>query len=244
ASADPSQVRIQGNYLGVSLNGTTALFNKLGNIGDFNAAPAFNASVVGQYAPAAGTYVRSGAKVTVTLARHGQATGQTLWLAFSAGTGTAPVAKQYAITVIDNDTFSVTVPTGPAGSGLVTVMNMLRITMPENHGLLSGHRLWLEFTNASGSKPASQALSIGRVSQSDFVVVVPSTAMPTFGSGTVAVKRYGGTKAQLVATNQRDYEGNLHGVSSVGSTTGGTGTGGVIPSAPTPGRPVLGPPRT
>jgi ribonuclease BN (tRNA processing enzyme) len=59
-------------------------------------------------APISGTYGQSGTTVTVTDADHGLATGDMVGICFSAGTGGQAQSGNYEITVVDADTFTVT----------------------------------------------------------------------------------------------------------------------------------------
>ena len=55
-----------------------------------------------------GTYGRTTTTVTVTIANHGLATGDRVWLDFSAGTGGTATDNVYSVTVSNADTFTVT----------------------------------------------------------------------------------------------------------------------------------------
>ena len=55
-----------------------------------------------------GTYTRSGTTITVTLTAHGYKTGQSIGLAFGAGTGGTATNGNYVVTVSDANTFTVT----------------------------------------------------------------------------------------------------------------------------------------
>jgi len=55
-----------------------------------------------------GTYGRSTTTVTVTITNHGLATGDRVWLDFSAGTGGTATDNVYSVTVSDANTFTVT----------------------------------------------------------------------------------------------------------------------------------------
>jgi hypothetical protein len=55
-----------------------------------------------------GTYARSGTTVTVTQTAHGLATGQVIGIDFAAGTGGTATNGNYAVTVTNSSTFTVT----------------------------------------------------------------------------------------------------------------------------------------
>jgi hypothetical protein len=55
-----------------------------------------------------GTYGRSGTTVTVTQSAHGLATGQVIGIDFAAGTGGTATNGNYAVTVTNSSTFTVT----------------------------------------------------------------------------------------------------------------------------------------
>ena len=67
--------------------------------------------------PTAGTYVRAGNTVTVTMTAHGMTTGQRVTLDFTSGTATDGA---YTITVIDANTFTVQDAASGATSGNVS----------------------------------------------------------------------------------------------------------------------------
>ena len=74
--------------------------------------------------PLAGTYVRSGNVVTVTMAAHGMTTGQIANLSFTSGTATS--APGYVVTFINANSFSVTDAVSGATSGNVTRNTYIR----------------------------------------------------------------------------------------------------------------------
>ena len=59
-------------------------------------------------APVAGTYAQSGTTVTVTDVGHGLATGDVVGICFASGTGGTATSGNYSITVVDADTFTIT----------------------------------------------------------------------------------------------------------------------------------------
>lgn len=59
-------------------------------------------------APVAGTYAQSGTTVTVTDTDHGLATGDVVGICFAVGTGGTATSGNYSITVVDADTFTIT----------------------------------------------------------------------------------------------------------------------------------------
>jgi len=59
-------------------------------------------------APSAATYAQSGTTVTVTDNGHGLATGDVVGICFSSGTGGTATSGNYSITVVDANTFTVT----------------------------------------------------------------------------------------------------------------------------------------
>jgi hypothetical protein len=58
--------------------------------------------------PTAATYGRSGTTVTVTKTGHGLSTGDKVGIAYIAASGVAPVSGNYAVTVVDVNTFTIT----------------------------------------------------------------------------------------------------------------------------------------
>ena len=113
-----------------------------------------------------------------------------------------------------------------------TLNRVIRVTTSTAHGLDTGHKLFLTFPGASGLPNDGYAITV--LSPTQFSVTVTAktpTATPTTPpavSGNLTFPRFGGSKTDLAKTDQRDFEGNLHGVppttSSFGS--GSTGTGG------------------
>jgi hypothetical protein len=61
-------------------------------------------------APVSATYAQSGSTVTVTKSTHGLVTGQIIGISYSVGTGGAATSGNYAITVVDANTFTVVSP--------------------------------------------------------------------------------------------------------------------------------------
>lgn len=73
-----------------------------------NATAAARNTVFANNVTQAGTYGRSTTTVTVTMADHGLATGDRVWLVFAAGTGGTATTNVYTVTVTDSSTFTVT----------------------------------------------------------------------------------------------------------------------------------------
>ncbi len=68
-----------------------------------------------------GTYSLSGNTLTCSIAAHGLASGNTYWFAFSDNSyGATPGGQPYTVTVIDANTFQITVTTAASTSGTVT----------------------------------------------------------------------------------------------------------------------------
>jgi hypothetical protein len=79
-----------------------------GAIVSANASAATRNTVFANNVAQTGTYGRSTNVVTVTITDHGLATGDRVWLDFSAGTGGTATDNVYAVTVSDANTFTVT----------------------------------------------------------------------------------------------------------------------------------------
>ena len=73
-----------------------------------------------------GTYSRTGGIVTVTITSHGLATNDSVYLAFSAGTGGTATSGTYTVNVTNANTFTVT---DPAGSGSPNISGSPSVTM-------------------------------------------------------------------------------------------------------------------
>lgn len=73
-----------------------------------NTSAASRNTVFANNASQSGTYSRTTNTVTVTMANHGLATGDRVWLDFSAGTGGTATDNVYAVTVSNSTTFTVT----------------------------------------------------------------------------------------------------------------------------------------
>ena len=73
-----------------------------------------------------GTYGRSGTTVTVTITSHGLATGDSVYLDFSAGTGGTATDGTYTVTVTGTNTFTVT----DSASGTITGSPSVTMTAP------------------------------------------------------------------------------------------------------------------
>lgn len=85
------RVRVKGiSFTGTSTAGFVALF-------DTTTAPVTTA-----------TYGRSGTTVTITQAGHGFTTGQVIGIDFAAGTGGTATNGNYAVTVTNSSTFTIT----------------------------------------------------------------------------------------------------------------------------------------
>ena len=81
-----------------------------------NATAASRNTIFANNLPKTGTYGRSTTTVTVTMVAHGLATGDRVWLTFSAGTGGTATNNAYSVTVTTNDEFTVT----DSASGSIT----------------------------------------------------------------------------------------------------------------------------
>ncbi|MDZ7908264.1 MAG: phage tail protein [Gemmobacter sp.] len=91
----------------------------------FPSAVTTSVEVSGQDMPGAtsGSWSRSGSTITVTETAHGRAVGQAVQLEFTTGGGPGGV---YAIaTVAGVNSFTITVPSGAAASGAVTIRSVL-----------------------------------------------------------------------------------------------------------------------
>jgi len=76
-------------------------------------------------APVAATYAQSTTTVTVTKSSHGLVTGNTIGIAFSAGTGGAAFSGNYVVTKLTDNTFTITSPNSAsitAGAACVYVV--------------------------------------------------------------------------------------------------------------------------
>jgi hypothetical protein len=99
------------------------------------------------------------------------------------------------------------------------------------HGLQTGDIVYLTITGGGGTQEG--AFQVTRINNNKFAISLPAGMPP---SGTITVFKYGTAKtkpraAQLALTNQRDFEGNLHGkplTSTPGGSGGAGGRGGVI----------------
>lgn len=87
-----------------------------GAIVSANASAATRNTVFANNTTQSGTYGRSTNTVTVTITDHGLATGDRVWLDFSAGTGGTATDNVYAVTVTNANTFTVT----DSASGTIT----------------------------------------------------------------------------------------------------------------------------
>lgn len=73
-----------------------------------NASAATRNTIFANNSTQTGTYSRTLAVVTVTIANHGLATGDRVWLVFAAGTGGTATTNIYTVTVTNSSTFTVT----------------------------------------------------------------------------------------------------------------------------------------
>jgi hypothetical protein len=90
---------------GVAVNYRTRL---KGAIVSANASAATRNTVFANNVVQTGTYGRTTNVVTVTIANHGLSNGDRVWLDFSAGTGGTATDNIYAVTVTDQNVFTVT----------------------------------------------------------------------------------------------------------------------------------------
>jgi hypothetical protein len=144
-----------------------------------------------------GTYAREGATVTITLPFHQLRTGLVVDLVFAAGTGGTATSGQYPVTVVDQDTFTVT----DAASGTITAGKVVRkpvtvlagtyvqtgttITVARaGHGLLANDDVTLDFTSGAG---VDATLSIATVPDADHFTLTAAAAAETSGDVTVSV---------------------------------------------------------
>ena len=115
-------------------------------------------------APVSATYARSGYTVTVTSTAHGLVTGQVIGITYSAASGVAAVAGNYAVTRLTADTFSVTdLNTGTIASGTACVFSTGKFMTSYNtgtavqpfqaifsgEGILALNGIWIVVTNIS-----------------------------------------------------------------------------------------------
>jgi len=98
---------------GVAVNYRTRL---KGAVVSANTTAATRNTVYANNVTKTGTYGRSTTTVTVTITAHGLATGDRVWLDFSAGTGGTATDNVYSVTVSDANTFTVT----DSASGSIT----------------------------------------------------------------------------------------------------------------------------
>ena len=108
----------------------------------------------------------------------------------------------------------------PIQIGSYAVSNGVITVTLASHGLVSGAKVWLALD------AQAKAYSIVRVNSNKFTILDSSISA---NSGTAVVFKYGSKMpkvraAQLDATGQIDYEGNVHGL-VVGQTGGGGGNG-------------------
>lgn len=98
---------------GVAVNYRTRI---KGAIVSANASAVARNTVFADNLTQTGTYGRSTTTVTVTITNHGLATGDRVWLSFSAGTGGTATTNVYSVTVTNANTFTVT----DTASGTIT----------------------------------------------------------------------------------------------------------------------------
>jgi hypothetical protein len=118
-------------------------------------------------------------------------------------------------------------------------INIVTVTMPR-HGLTTGQRVYLEFQSGGLTSRNSAGFIVTRVDSDTFTV---NTSATPSADGTLRGYRYGAVSraTQLKATNQFDFEGNQHGVSTDAQTA--TSSGGVIGGGAGLSRPVVLPRR-
>ena len=112
-----------------------------------------------------GTYTRSGFTVTVSQTGHGLTTGQSIGIAYGAGTGGTATNGNYVVTVVDANTFTVQdVNTGTiTGTGNATTATRwvtsfdtnasaagtLSVLLP-GEGALIYNQIYIQLTNVTG----------------------------------------------------------------------------------------------
>jgi hypothetical protein len=116
-------------------------------------------------APQTGTYTRSGTTVTVSITSHGYTTGQSVGLAFGAGTGGTATNGNYIVTVSDANTFTVTdinsgtiTGTGTAAAATrwltsfdttASVAAVISVFIP-GEGMVVYNQIYAQLTNVTG----------------------------------------------------------------------------------------------
>ncbi len=133
-----------------------------------------------------GTYARSGSLVTVTMKNHQIRNGLWMDLVFNAGTGGTATSGKYRVTVVDNDTFTLT----DSASGTITGGTMFRkpgftfagtysqagttvtVTVP-NHGLAVNDQVDLAFSSGTATNTAQK---ITAVTNDTFTFTHPTAA--------------------------------------------------------------------
>lgn len=141
-----------------------------------------------------GTYSRSGNVVTATMTKHGIRSGLWLDLVFSAGTGGTATSGKYKVTVVDDNTFTLT----DTASGTITGGTLFRkpnfsfngtysqsgttvtVTVP-GHGMEVNDQLDLTFTSGGAT---STTQKITAVTADTCTLTLPTTAT---ASGNVTV---------------------------------------------------------
>lgn len=234
-AAANSQVIVQGNRLGLTRDGASNI-NKAGNI----VAPA------SFFGPIQGTFTEnlltaSFRKLNATsrsiliehLNPHGLSQGDPVRLRMPTTTGGTVDAVFTVARIETANQFTVTL-TAQQWSQLASTGNASRVqhrvTLPEAHALKTGQLLWLEFVSRNGQPGSLQdARKIVQMPGAMNAFLVEGLA-GTPATGSVFVNRYGrqvggdpvAHATQLRRTNQIDYSGNVHGLSSaVASATGG-----------------------
>jgi len=160
-----------------------------------------------------GSYARSGSTVTVTMPFHNLRDGMQVPLQFAAGTGGTATSGTYRVTLVDDNTFTVT----DTASGTITGGTLYRdpvtklagsytqvsgdshvtVTIP-SHGLESGDGVDLKFTSGGASDISS---SVGSVIDANTVTVSLASAATANASGNVDVR---------VGTNYSSFDTVMH----------------------------------
>lgn len=133
-----------------------------------------------------GTYARAGSLVTVSMKNHQVRNGLWMDVVFNAGTGGTATSGKYKVTVVDNDTFTLT----DSVSGTITGGTMYRrtgytftgtytqagtsvtVTVP-GHGLALNDQVDLAFTSGASTNTAQK---ITAVTPDTFTLTHPTSA--------------------------------------------------------------------
>lgn len=142
-----------------------------------------------------GTYSRTGSLVTVTMKNHQVRNGLWMDLVFSAGTGGTATSGKYRVTVVDDNTFTLTDP----ASGTITGGTMYRkpgfsltgtyaqagttvtVTIP-GHGLAVNDQVDLAFTSGTGTNTAQKITAV----TNDTFTLTHSVSATTSGNVTAS----------------------------------------------------------